>query len=79
MKTITEWQHSPKVLITPGTPCLIKRLRGTYKFKYATVSDSGEISLTFVGGPPGRYQFRSFRPDQVKSVLTTTNRNGTKK
>ncbi len=63
-----KFQVSPNRALVPGDECSLKRLRGLYTFKYATVSDSGEISLTFVGGLPGHYQYKSVRPDRISTI-----------
>jgi len=55
--------------IGPGTVVTITGERGKFTFLYPTWSKSGKMSLTFVGGPPGHYSYRSFYPEKVKKVF----------
>lgn len=55
--------------IGPGSMCLIKGERGTFRFMYPSWSQEGRLSLTFVGGLAGHQCYRSFYPDKVKKVL----------
>jgi len=56
-------------VIEPGMVMAITHERGRFKYKYATYSKDGRLSLTFVGGPPGHYCWRSFRPERVKKIF----------
>jgi len=55
--------------VGPGTVMTISGVRGKFTFLYPTWSKDGRLSLTFVGGMPGHYSYRSFYPERVKRVL----------
>lgn len=63
------YRLGPRRLLEPGGAVRISGERGTFTFIKASQSASGEISLDFVGGLPGHYAFRSFRPERVKKIL----------
>ncbi len=48
----------------PGTQLKIKGERGIYKYKYASLSRAGQVSLHLLGD----YVSRAVRPDQVTLV-----------
>jgi hypothetical protein len=51
----------------PGTKLKIKGERGVFKYRYATLSQAGQVSL-HLAGVDG---FRAVRPDQVTLVKKT--------
>lgn len=64
-----------KALLEPGTEFSVKGERGRYAFFEFVQHPSGSEWITAYGGdrdPRGRRQFRSFRPDQVRTVHRTT-------
>lgn len=54
--------------LEPGTTLSIHGEKGLFRFCYATVSEGGDVSLTFIGGPSGHEKIRSFRPERLKAV-----------
>ncbi len=54
--------------LTPGVEVSIYGARGRFRYQYATRSDNGSVSLTFVGGPTGHEAWHSFRPERVRRV-----------
>lgn len=53
--------------VAPGTELSIKGERGRFRFvKHVTTATTEWIDVW--GGPKGREQMRSFRPEQVKTV-----------
>jgi hypothetical protein len=51
----------------PGTRLSIKGERGTFTYRYATLSRSGQVSLHLTGD----HGSRALRPDQVTPVKST--------
>jgi hypothetical protein len=51
-----------------GTEVTISGERGRFRFVKSTTSSAGREVLDFIGGPPGREQWRSFYPERIKRV-----------
>lgn len=66
--TTDAYQLGRKIL-TPGTRVRIVGARGVFEFVKASTASNGAVSLDFIGGTPGHYSWRSFRPERVKRVL----------
>ena len=62
--TITGPRMRTEDLYEPGTELKIKGERGTFTYRYASISRSGLVSLHLVGD----HTFRAVRPDQVTPV-----------
>jgi hypothetical protein len=55
--------------LSKGDVCKVSKVRGTFRFMYATLDDAGNVeSYTVFGGVGGRGQIRSFTPDRVSPV-----------
>jgi hypothetical protein len=62
--TITGPGMRTEDLYEPGTRLKVKGERGTFTYRYASISRSGLVSLHLVGD----HTFRAVRPDQVTLV-----------
>lgn len=68
-----DWEVSTDFVVngrhlTPGTEASIRGERGRFRFLRAVRTGAGAEWLDFVGGPTGHAQWRSFRPDRVRTV-----------
>lgn len=62
-----EVQISPRrTLVRHASECSLRGRRGRFVFQYARVDASGQLELTFYGGPSGRGQFTSVYSESVK-------------
>jgi hypothetical protein len=59
--TITGPGMRTEDLYEPGTQLKVKGERGTFTYRYASISRNGLVSLHLVGD----HTFRAVRPDQV--------------
>jgi len=62
--TVTGPRRRTEDLYEPGTVLVIKGERGTYVYRYASISSAGHVSLHLVG----EQGHRAVRPDQVVPV-----------
>jgi len=51
-----------------GSEVSIKNRRGKYRYTGHALTQSGQLVLNFIGGPPNHEMMRSFYPDQIKTV-----------
>jgi hypothetical protein len=73
----TGWEISVSYTVNgrrlePGTEVSIRGERGRFRFVKAVRTAAGAQWLAFIGGPPRHEQWRSFRPERVRTVHRIT-------
>lgn len=64
----TEWSANGRNLV-PGTEISIRGERGRFKFQRHVFNPKNNREwVDVIGGPNGAKQFRSFAPEQIKTV-----------
>ena len=64
MQVIDEYKLGPRRTLTPGCKIKVTGERGTFKYRYASVSIEGNVSIHVYG----KQGFRAFRPERIKVV-----------
>lgn len=57
--------------IEPGTELKISGVRGRWRFLHHTRKDDGREWIDVIGGTKGALQWRSFRPERIRTVHRT--------
>ena len=57
--------------IEPGTELKISGVRGRWRFQHHTRTDDGREWVDVIGGVRGALQWRSFRPERIRTVHRT--------
>ena len=66
----TTWRRGARI-VTPGVELSIRGERGRFRFRQHVTTRGGIEWIDVIGGPAGRDAFRSFRPEQVRTVHIT--------